>query len=111
VVFLPDIDKWERWDEQGTRIEDVVAEADVAYLDASFYQDGEIPGRAMSEIPHPFIVETMRRFESAPASERAKIRFIHLNRTNPVAFEESAERKTVERSGFRVAGRLEIVVL
>jgi len=110
VIFLPDIDKWERWDEQGTRIEDVVRDADVAYLDATFYRDGEVPGRAMSEIPHPFIVETMLRFARAPASERAKIRFIHFNRTNPVAF-PSAERSAVERAGFRVANMLEVVPL
>jgi pyrroloquinoline quinone biosynthesis protein B len=110
VIFLPDIDKWQRWDEQGTRIEDVVRDADVAYLDATFYRDGEVPGRAMSEIPHPFIVETMQRFARAPASERAKIRFIHLNRTNPVAF-PSAERSAVERAGFRVANMLEVVPL
>lgn len=110
VLFLPDIDKWERWEEQGTRIEAVVAGADVAYLDATFYRDGEVPGRAMSEIPHPFIVETMRRFARAPASERAKIRFIHLNRTNPVLF-ATEERRAVERAGFRVAQMLEIVPL
>jgi len=108
VVFLPDIDKWERWD---TRIEDVVARADVAYLDATFYRDGEVPGRAMAEIPHPFMQETMARFAAAPAAERAKIRFIHLNRTNPVAFPQSDERRAVERAGFRVAAMREILPL
>ena len=108
VVFLPDIDKWERWE---TRIEDVVARADVAYLDATFYRDGEVPGRAMAEIPHPFMQETMARFATAPASERAKIRFIHLNRTNPVAFPQSDERRAVERAGFRVAVMREILPL
>jgi pyrroloquinoline quinone biosynthesis protein B len=108
VIFLPDIDKWERWN---TRIEDVVARADVAYLDATFYRDGEVPGRAMAEIPHPFMQETMARFAASPASERAKIRFIHLNRTNPVAFPDSDERRAVERAGFRVAGMREILPL
>lgn len=111
VVFLPDIDKWDRWQEQGTRIEGVVAGADVAYLDGTFYRDGEVPGRAMAEIPHPFMEETMRRFAAAPAAERAKIRFIHLNRTNPAAFADSEERRAVERAGFRVAERMEIVGL
>jgi pyrroloquinoline quinone biosynthesis protein B len=111
VVFLPDIDKWERWDSLGTRIDDVVAGADVAYLDGTFYQDGEIPGRAMSEIPHPFIVETMRRFASAPATEKSKIRFIHLNRTNMAAVRGSAERRAVESAGYRLAEPLERVSL
>lgn len=111
VFFLPDIDKWERWEEEGTRIEDVVARVDVAYLDATFYQDGEVPGRAMAEISHPFVVETMERFADAPADERAKIRFIHLNRTNPAALPDTEERRAVERAGFRIAARLEIVPL
>jgi pyrroloquinoline quinone biosynthesis protein B len=111
VVFLPDIDKWERWEESGTSIEAVVAAADVAYLDGTFYREGEVPGRAMSEIPHPFIEETMRRFASSAASERSKIRFIHLNRTNPVAFADAAERRAVEEAGFRVASMLEILPL
>ena len=110
VIFLPDIDKWERWEEQGTRIEAVVGGADVAYLDGTFYRAGEVPGRAMAEIPHPFVEETMRRFARVSASERAKIRFIHLNRTNPVAF-ATAERRAVERAGFRVAELLEILPL
>jgi pyrroloquinoline quinone biosynthesis protein B len=111
VIFLPDIDKWERWQEMGTSIEDVVATADVAYLDATFFRDGEVPGRAMSEIPHPFMEETMRRFAASPDSIRSRIRFIHLNRTNPVAFEDSPERREVERAGFRVARMLEKLVL
>lgn len=111
VVFLPDIDKWERWDESGVRIEDVVAAADVAYLDGTFYREGEVPGRAMSEIPHPFIEETMLRFASSSPSERTKIRFIHLNRTNPVAFTNAAERRAVGQAGFRVAVMLEILPL
>ena len=68
------------------------------------YRDGEVPGRAMSEIPHPFMQETMARFADAPAAERAKIRFIHLNRTNPVAFPESDERRAVEQRGFSCCG-------
>ncbi|MEX2528045.1 MAG: MBL fold metallo-hydrolase [Gemmatimonadota bacterium] len=111
LFFLPDIDKWERWEAEGTRIEDVVAGVDVAYLDGTFFEDGEIPGRAMSEIPHPFVVETMARFRTADASERAKIRFIHLNRTNPALFADSPEHHRIESAGFNVAEPLEIVGL
>ncbi|MEX0691475.1 MAG: MBL fold metallo-hydrolase [Gemmatimonadales bacterium] len=110
VVFIPDIDKWERWDVEGVRIEDVVEAVDVAYLDATFYADGEIPGRAMAEIPHPFVTETMERFRDATPEIRARIRFIHLNRTNPALF-ESDERQNVVRSGFRVAHAGEVVGL
>jgi pyrroloquinoline quinone biosynthesis protein B len=111
VLFLPDIDKWERWEEEGTRIQDVVAEVDVAYLDGTFFADGEIPGRPMSEIPHPFMVETMERFRDLPPSERGKIRFIHLNRTNPALFAETNERRAIREAGFRVAEMREVVEL
>jgi pyrroloquinoline quinone biosynthesis protein B len=111
VVFLPDIDKWEKWEALGTKIEQVVDSADVAYLDATFYADGEIPGRSMSQIPHPFIAETMQRFGASPPETRKKIHFIHLNHTNPVGTPDSPERRAVEAAGFGVAAQLEITAL
>src|SRR5262249_39781055 len=45
LLWLPDIDKWEKWDR---RIEDVIESVDVAYIDGTFFGDGEVPGRAMS---------------------------------------------------------------
>jgi pyrroloquinoline quinone biosynthesis protein B len=103
VFFLPDIDKWEEWDARGTRIEEVVAGVDVAWLDATFFADGEVPGRAMSEIPHPFVQETMERFAPLPAGERGKVRFIHINRTNPVGWRGTPEWDAVHAAGFGVA--------
>jgi pyrroloquinoline quinone biosynthesis protein B len=100
IVWLPDIDKWERWDR---RIEDVLAGATAAYLDGTFFDAAELPGRDMREIPHPFIVESLARFASLPASERSRIRFIHLNHTNRAAVRGTAERRRVEAAGLRVA--------
>ncbi|MEX0837839.1 MAG: MBL fold metallo-hydrolase [Gemmatimonadota bacterium] len=111
VFFLPDIDKWEEWDARGTRVEDVLAGVDVAYLDATFFADGEVPGRGMAEIPHPFVSESMDRFSALPAQERAKVRFIHVNRTNPVGWSWTPEWDAVHRAGFRVAVRGERVGL
>jgi len=107
VLFLPDIDKWERWDEAGERIEDWIARVDVAYLDGSFYENGEIPGRDMSLIPHPFIRESMERFAALPEAERGKVRFLHLNRTNPAIVDGSEAQRTIEKAGFGVARELE----
>lgn len=100
ILWLPDIDKWEKWDR---RIEDVIASVDVAYLDGSFFDEGEVPGRAMSEIPHPFITESLRRFASLSPKERAKIVFVHLNHTNPAANPGSKAASMVEAAGMRVA--------
>jgi pyrroloquinoline quinone biosynthesis protein B len=100
IVFIPDIDKWEKWDR---RIEEVIAGVDVAYVDGTFYAEGEIPGRNMAEIPHPFIVETMQRLASLPADEKSKVRFIHLNHTNPALRPDSEAARAISKAGFRLA--------
>jgi pyrroloquinoline quinone biosynthesis protein B len=104
MLFLPDVDKWERW---ATPLETVLATVDVAYLDGTFFAEGELPGRDMSQIPHPFIVETMERLRPLPAAERAKVRFIHLNHTNPALDPESDAARRIEAAGFAVAREME----
>lgn len=100
VVFVPDIDKWERWDR---KIETLVAHVNAAYLDGTFFDGNELPGRDMSEIPHPFVVESLARFASLPPAARARIRFIHMNHTNRAAVAGTPERRRVESAGFRIA--------
>ena len=89
VLWLPDIDRW------NDSIDEVIKRVDLAYIDGTFFDASELPGRDLREIPHPFIVDSMRRF----AAQRTKIRFIHLNQSNPALRDPSR----VERSGFRVA--------
>ena len=103
VIFIPDIDSWEKWEDAGTRIEDMIAAVDVAYLDGSFFANGEIPGRDMSGFPHPFITHSMQRFSDLPAMEKSKIRFIHLNHTNPAIWLDSDERAQVLANGYGIA--------
>ena len=105
ALFIPDIDSWWEWDEAGTRIEDMIARVDIAYLDGTFFADGEIPGRDMSGFPHPFIDHSMARFADLPAEERGKVRFLHLNHTNPARFADSPQRAAIEAAGFGVAER------
>ena len=108
LCYLPDIDKWERWD---TRLEDLLGRVDVALIDGTFFADGEVAGRALSEIPHPFMVETMERL--APSSEalRAKVVFTHLNHTNPASSPGSDADRRVRDAGMRVASEGEILEL
>ncbi len=109
IFFLPDIDKWEQWDESSDkagRIEERIHAVDRAYLDGTFYRNGEIPGRDMAQIPHPFIEESMRRFATLPDTEKAKIRFLHFNRTNPV-LTDSAAKQEIQSAGFEVAEEME----
>lgn len=100
VLFIPDIDKWEKWDED---ILQIIKDVDVAFLDGSFYRNGEIWGRDMSEIPHPFIEESMDLFSDLSEEDRSKIHFIHLNHTNPLLRQGSPETSEFRTSGMRVA--------
>lgn len=100
AVFIPDIDKWDRWD---TDIRDVIRSVDYALLDAAFYADGELPGRDMSRIPHPFVVESMALLEDLTDEEKSRVIFIHMNHTNPLLLEDSPEQSEVDGRGFSVA--------
>lgn len=100
VLFIPDIDKWDRW---GQDIKEVIKTVDLALLDATFYANGEIPGRDMSEIPHPFVEESMTLFADLPAEERIKIMFIHYNHTNPLLDPGSEASGTVVTNGYNMA--------
>lgn len=106
IVFLPDIDKWERWDR------DLFAfGADLYLVDGTFMHSDELPGRDMREIPHPFVQETMQRFESLPDSLRSRIVFIHFNHTNPLIRSKSSALDTVTARGFRVAREADVIPL
>lgn len=95
VLWLPDIDKWEKWE---TPLESVLERVDIAYVDGTFYDVNELPARNMSEIPHPFMIETMERLQSSPL--RNRVRFIHLNQSNPL-LRETQPRYPVAREGER----------
>ena len=99
VLYLPDIDKWERWDR---RLEDVIAGVDVALVDGTFYGPAELPGRDMSQVPHPFIVETLARIAPLPEAERAKVVFTHLNHSNPANDPTSDAAAAVRAAGSSV---------
>ena len=111
VVFIPDIDSWAEWAEQGTRIEDVVMENDIIYIDASFFDDDELPGRDMSAIPHPRTSETMDLFQGFSDEIRQRIRFIHYNHTNPIRYPDSDQAQEVLERGYRIAEEGERVCL
>ena len=98
--YLPDIDKWEKWDRS---IEEYINETDYSFLDGTFYNALELPGRNMSEIPHPFIIESMERWKELPENEKNKIHFIHLNHTNPLLQKNHPYRKQLLLSGYNIA--------
>lgn len=99
LIFIPDIDKWSKWK---TSLSEIVQSVDFALLDGTFFADGEIP-RPMSEVPHPFVTETMELLKELSVENRAKVRFIHLNHTNPLLDKTSEAYKNVIKRGFQVA--------
>ncbi len=100
ALFIPDIDKWSLWDKS---IVQVIAEADYVFIDATFYDAKEINTRDISEIPHPFVIESMALFDDLSEEERGKIYFTHLNHTNPLLNIESEAYKIVVSKGYHVA--------
>ena len=100
LLFIPDIDKWEKWQ---TDILSLVKEVDHALIDGTFFSAAEVGNRNIAEIPHPLVEESMKLFDSMPAKEKEKIMFIHFNHTNPLLNEESKEARLVKSKGFRIA--------
>ena len=100
ALFIPDIDKWQKWNES---ITSWIGKVDYAFIDATFHNAGEINNRDMSEIPHPFVVESIQLFRDLPDAEKTKVNFIHFNHTNPLLDNTSEEFMQVQREGFGVA--------
>lgn len=73
LLYLPDIDGWD-----GVDLKGVLARCDVALLDGTFFSGHELPRQ--ENVPHPPMQDTLARLDEG---ERAKVRFIHLNHTNP----------------------------
>ena len=100
ALFIPDIDKWEKWE---ISIVELVKEVDYAFLDGTFYDAKEINNRDISEIPHPFIIESLELFKNLSVVDKNKVYFIHLNHTNPAIDKSSAPFKNITSKGFNVA--------
>ncbi len=107
LIFIPDIDKWYKWH---TNIIELIKKVDYAFLDATFYQNGELE-RDMSEIPHPFVSESMNLFSTLDDNDKKKIHFIHFNHTNPLLLKNSKEQKEVRKLGFKIAEEGQIISL
>jgi pyrroloquinoline quinone biosynthesis protein B len=100
-LFIPDINKWALWERS---IVEEVQSVDVALLDGTFYDGTELPGRNMSEVPHPFVTETMELFANTGIKTTSKVYFIHLNHTNPLLWDPQKQGE-IKNAGFRIAGQ------
>jgi pyrroloquinoline quinone biosynthesis protein B len=100
ALFIPDIDKWEKWE---LDITEEVKSVDYAFLDATFYDEKEINNRDISQIPHPFVIESLEKFKNLQPWHKKKIYYIHFNHTNPLLNPKSPESLHVLHEGFRIA--------
>ena len=99
VVFIPDINKWSEWDMD---LKAVIEDCDLALIDGSFYKNGELPGRDMKLIPHPFVEETVALLSDLAPAHKTKVFFTHFNHTNPLLTSEKARWELLQK-GFNVA--------
>jgi len=104
LLFIPDIDKWQKWDRDVGKL---FHQVDYAFIDGTFFSGSELPGRNMAEIPHPFVIESMKRFQSLPQSDKNKVYFIHFNHSNPLLWQWDKAgvnaKEVVEKAGFHIA--------
>ena len=100
LLYMPDIDRWEKLE---TPVEKLVQQVDYSLLDASFYSPDELPGRDMSKIPHPLVVDTMNRLQQIVTDGLAKVIFIHLNHSNLLLDADGVKLKELRERGFEIA--------
>jgi len=99
ALFIPDIDKWEKWDRD---LSQLAKEFDFLLIDATFYDSKEI-NRDISEIPHPLVTETIDLLSGLNIENRSKVYFIHMNHTNMMLDPDSDLSKLVTSKGFNIA--------
>jgi len=99
ALFIPDIDKWEKWDRD---LSQIAKEFDFLLIDATFYDSKEI-NRDISEIPHPLVTETIDLLSGLSVENRKKVYFIHMNHTNMMLDPSSELSKQVISKGFNIA--------
>ena len=94
------------------RLDDDVLErfaaSDAVLVDGTFWRDDElarlgISGRTAREMGHVPLSGPGGSLEALAALERPRVVLVHLNNTNPVLLEDSAERAAVVRAGVEVA--------
>jgi pyrroloquinoline quinone biosynthesis protein B len=96
LLHCPDIDSWAAWDQD---LAETLAAVDLALLDGTFHDAGELGGRSMAEVPHPLVADTAARV----AGSRCRVVLVHLNHTNPLV-EDGPERARLTEQGL-IVGR------
>jgi len=114
LLFMPDQDSWDEtlssFSMNNIREFFTSLKIDIAWIDGTFWNLGELPGRNLSEIPHPTIEESLNLL-GMKKTDDPDISFIHLNHSNPVNDNDSKERKLVKSYGWGLCERNKTVSL
>ncbi len=97
LLYIPDVDKWERAEKPLASLLDGV---DIALLDGTFNDASELPGRNMAEVPHPLVGETVALLPKDRPNLR--VLFIHLNHTNNLLWDAKAQQ-LLQDQGYQSA--------
>jgi pyrroloquinoline quinone biosynthesis protein B len=82
--------------------------SDVAFIDGTFWSEDELmrtgrSGKSAREIGHLPLSGPDGLLEQFPASAKGRRILIHINNTNPILDEKSAEHRAVLDAGFEIA--------
>jgi pyrroloquinoline quinone biosynthesis protein B len=94
LFYCPDIDSWDKWDRDVRDLPDIY---DVSMIDGTFFEDDDLPGLAISTVPHPPVQQSMRLIGPG----RNRVFFTHLNHSNPL-FSVSETREELKSQGYDV---------
>lgn len=100
VLYMPDCDPWHRWEDRALEL---LSSVDVAILDATFFDGDELPGRDLSTIGHPLVVDTLALLGERVRRGDLRIILTHMNHTNPLLEEHSEARRRVLEAGVDIA--------
>ncbi|MCB9844854.1 MAG: MBL fold metallo-hydrolase [Phycisphaeraceae bacterium] len=100
VLYLPDCDPWHRWE---ARALELLSSCEVAILDATFFDGEELPGRDLTAIGHPLVIDTMELLRERVERGELRVILTHMNHSNPLLEPRSIQRERTEAAGFEIA--------
>ena len=100
VGYFPDCDNIKSWKDDFLNI---LEDVDCFYLDGTFWNKTELPNRKIESVPHPLVEDVIEDLKHLNQDLKNKLKFIHLNQTNPLLNKSSNELKRLRENYFNVA--------
>jgi len=101
ILYVPDTDGWQHWETPlGEWLDS--QRVDVAVVDATFFSMDELPGRDVSAIGHPLVVDTIELLKGRVSDGSLSVFLTHFNHSNPLLDADGGRRRQVEAAGFQV---------